>query len=234
MKSLLHPARAVALGFLFAIVVGTVLLMLPLAHAEGRPAPWLVALFTSVSAVCVTGLVVVDTGTYWSTFGQSIIMILFQVGGFGMMTAATLLGLMVNRSLRLRTKLITQVETHALGLGDVTSVARVVLVVTFASELVIAAFLTLRLHLAYDLAWREAAWSGLFHAVSAFNNAGFSIHPDSLMRYAADALMLCPMMIAIVVGVSVFPSCMTCGPKCAIHAIGRCIPNSRCLARRHC
>ena len=205
MNSLLHPTRTVALAFLFAIVLGTVVLMHPASHAEGNGAPWLTALFTAVSAVCVTGLVVVDTGTYWSTFGQSIIMVLFQIGGFGMMTAATLLGLMVNRSLRLRTKLITQVETHSLGLGDVSSVARLVLVVTFASEMVIAVLLTLRLHLAYDLPWGEAAWSGLFHAVSAFNNAGFSIHPDSLMRYASDALILLPVMVAIVVGGIGFP-----------------------------
>lgn len=205
MKSLLHPTRTVALAFLFAIALGTVVLMLPVSHGEGNGAPWLTALFTAVSAVCVTGLVVVDTGTYWSTFGQSIIMILFQIGGFGMMTAATLLGLMVNRSLRLRTKLITQVETHSLGLGDVSSVARLVLVVTFVSEMVIAALLTLRLHVTHDLPWGEAAWSGLFHAVSAFNNAGFSIHPDSLMRYATDALILLPVMVAIVVGGIGFP-----------------------------
>ena len=181
------------------------LLMLPVSHAEGRAASWLIAFFTSVSAVCVTGLVVVDTGTYWSGFGQAIIMILFQVGGFGMMTAATLLGLMVNRSPRLRTRLITQVETHSLGLGDISSVARLVFVVTLASEAIIAAILALRLHFKYDLAWGEAAWSGLFHAVSAFNNAGFSIHADSLMRYAADALILLPIMIAILVGGIGFP-----------------------------
>jgi len=219
MKSLLHPTRAVALGFLIAIFVGTSLLMLPLSHAEGQAAPWLVAFFTAVSAVCVTGLVVVDTGTYWSTFGQSVIMVLFQIGGFGMMTAATLLGLMVNRSLRLRTKLITQVETHTLGLGDVSSVAKLVLVVTFVAELVVAAFLALRLHFGHDLPWTEALWSGLFHAVSAFNNAGFSIHPDSLMRYATDALILLPVMMAIVVGGIGFP---------VLHDLrftGRCIPS---------
>lgn len=193
------------MAFLLAIVVGTVLLMLPVSHAKGLAAPWLTSFFTAVSAVCVTGLVVVDTGTYWSTFGQSIIMVLFQIGGFGMMTAATLLGLMVNSSLRLRTKLITQVEIHSLGLGDVASVARLVLVVTFVSELLIATLLTLRLHLAHDLPWGEAAWSGLFHAVSAFNNAGFSIHPDSLMRYATDALILLPVMVAIVIGGIGFP-----------------------------
>lgn len=205
MKSLLHPARTVALAFLLTILAGTALLMLPLSHAEGQSAPWITAFFTSVSAVCVTGLVVVDTGTYWSTFGQVVIMALFQIGGFGMMTAATLLGLMVNRSLRLRTKLITQVETHTLGLGDVSGVARLVLVVTFLSEAVIATLLTLRLHVAYELPWDEAAWSGLFHAVSAFNNAGFSIHADSLMRYASDWWMLLPVMTAIVVGGIGFP-----------------------------
>lgn len=205
MKTLLHPTRTVALSFLFAIVVGTVILMLSLSNAGGISAPGLVALFTAVSAVCVTGLVVVDTGTYWSMFGQSVIMILFQIGGFGMMAAATLLGLMVNRSLRLRTKLITQVETHTLGLGDVSSVAWLILVVTITAELLIAALLTFRMHFAYDLPWAEAAWSGLFHAVSAFNNAGFSIHPDSLMRYATDGLILLPVMVAIVVGGIGFP-----------------------------
>ena len=205
MKALLHPTRIVALGFLLAIVVGTCILMLPISHAEGRSGPWLPAFFTAVSAVCVTGLVVVDTGTYWSGFGQSVVMIMFQVGGFGMMTAATLLGLMVNKSLRLRTKLIAQVETHSLGLGDVASVAKLVFAVTFVFESVIATFLTIRLHLAYDLPWRAAAWSGLFHAVSAFNNAGFSIYPDSLMRFSTDALILLPVMVAIFVGGIGFP-----------------------------
>lgn len=205
MRPVLHPARTVALSFLLAIAVGTILLMLPVSRAAGPAAPWLTALFTSVSAVCVTGLSVVDTGTYWSTFGQSVIMVLFQAGGFGMMTAATLLGLMVNRSPRLRTRLVTQAETHSLALGDVASVAKLVLVVTFACEAILAALLALRLHLAYDLPWREAAWSGLFHAVSAFNNAGFSIHQDSLIRYASDALILLPVMLAIFIGGIGFP-----------------------------
>lgn len=205
MKTILHPARAVTLAFMAAIVAGTALLMLPAASAAGTSAPLLVAFFTSVSAVCVTGLVTVDTGTYWSTFGQATIMLLFQIGGFGIMTAATLLGLMVNRSPRLRAKLITQTETHSLGLGDVASIARVVLVVTLLSQATIAAALTLRLHFSYRLDWLEAGWSGLFHAVSAFNNAGFSIHGDGLMRYAGDALILGPIMLAIVVGGIGFP-----------------------------
>lgn len=204
-QSLLHPARIVAFAFLAAIVAGTVLLMLPLARSGPGAAPWLVALFTAVSAVCVTGLVVVDTGTYWSPAGQGIILALFQLGGFGMMTAATLLGLMVNRSPRLRLKLITQVETHTLALGDVRKVAKLVLTVVVIAELLVALALTLRLHLAYAMPWPQAAWSGFFHAVSAFNNAGFSIHADSVMRYATDALVLLPLMIAIFVGGIGFP-----------------------------
>ncbi len=205
MKTVLHPARIVALGFALAILAGTLLLMLPAARAGSGTAPFVAAFFTSVSAVCVTGLAIVDTGTYWSGFGQATIMVLFQLGGFGMMTAATLLGLMVNRSPRLRTRLITQTETRSLGLGDVTNVARVVLVVTVACQLLIAAVLTLRLHFGYGIGWGEASWSALFHAVSAFNNAGFSIHADGLVRYAADAMVLLPVMVAIVVGGIGFP-----------------------------
>lgn len=205
MRAILHPARAVSLAFLAAIMVGTLLLMLPAAHAEGTGAPWIVAFFTAVSAVCVTGLVTVDTGTYWSTFGQVTIMVLFQLGGFGMMTAATLLGLMVNRSPRLRTRLMTQTESRTLALGDVSSVAKVVLVVTVLVQLVVAGVLVLRLHLAYGLSLVEAGWSGLFHTVSAFNNAGFSIHADGLARYASDAMILGPIMLAIIVGGIGFP-----------------------------
>lgn len=191
--------------FLLAILCGTALLSLPAAHAHGESAPWITAFFTAVSAVSVTGLVVVDTGTYWSTFGQVVIMVLFQLGGFGMMTLATLLGLLVNRSFRLRAKLIAQAESHVLGLGGISSVAKLVLVVTLFMELAVTVLLTLRLHLAYGLGWGDAAWSGLFHAVSAFNNAGFSIHGDGLIRYSTDALILTPVMSAIVIGGIGFP-----------------------------
>ncbi|WP_229487506.1 TrkH family potassium uptake protein [Pseudoduganella lutea] len=204
-QTVLHPARTVILGFALAIAIGTLLLMLPVARAAGVPAPPMVAFFTSVSAICVTGLVLVDTGTYWSVFGQSTIMVMFQLGGFGMMTAATLLGLMVNRSPRLRTRLVTQTETRSLWVGDISSVAKLVLGVTILSQLVIGTLLTLRMRFGHDMAWGDAAWSGFFHAVSAFNNAGFSIHADGFIRYAGDALVLLPVMIAAVVGGIGFP-----------------------------
>lgn len=205
MRSFQHPARTVASGFFFTIVVGSLLLMLPAASTSNAPTDWLTAFFTAVSAVCVTGLVIVDTGTYWSLFGQSVLLVLFQVGGFGMMTAATLLGLMVNRSLRLRTRLVTQIETHALALGDVSSVARLVLIVTLVVEMLVSILLIGRLRFNYDLPWSTAAWSGIFHAVSAFNNAGFSLHEDSLVRYVSDWWILVPVAAAIVLGGIGFP-----------------------------
>lgn len=200
-----HPGRQVALAFFLAIAVGTVLLWLPMASTGAGTTTLLTAWFTAVSAVCVTGLVVVDTGTHWTFFGQLVILALIQLGGFGMMTAATLLGLMVNRSLRLKTRLIAQVETHSIGLGDVYSVARIVLVVTLIAEVILATILGWRFHGAYDMAWGQAAWYGIFHSVSAFNNAGFGIHADSLVRYASDAWVLMPIAVAVVVGGIGFP-----------------------------
>lgn len=205
MRKRIHPARAVALVFLLAILAGTLLLMLPAARVAAGAAPWNVALFTAVSAICVTGMAIVDTGTYWSPFGQVTIMVLFQLGGIGLMTAATLLGLMVNRSPKLRTRMLTHAESRTLGMGDVTNVLRIVIVVTAVCQLLLTLVLMFRLRLGHGLAWHEATWSGLFHAVSSFNNAGFSIHADGLVRYAGDAFILVPIMVAALIGGIGFP-----------------------------
>ena len=199
------PSAVLVLSFLAVIALGTGLLMLPLSHANHEVAPFLTALFTATSAVCVTGLVVVDTGTYWSATGQAIIMGLFQLGGFGMMTSATLMGLLIGGQIKLRSRLLLQAETHSLSLGDVRSVARVVLGVTIVTELLIAIVLTARFALGYGMPWGEAAWQGLFHSVSAFNNAGFSTWSDSVMRFVTDAWILVPLMLSIVIGGLGFP-----------------------------
>ena len=204
-RTLQHPARLVPLAFLLTIAVGTALLMLPAARAGEGGAPFLTALFTATSAVCVTGLIVADTPAYWSGLGQGIILALFQVGGLGIMSGATLLGLLVARRLRLSTRLVAQAETRSLALGDVTSVLGLVLRVTILVELATAAVLALRLRYAYGEPWTEAIWNGLFLAVSAFSNAGFSIYSDSLMNFARDALILGPVMIAVILGGIGFP-----------------------------
>ena len=198
--------RAVPLAFLLAIALGTGLLMLPASRAGEGAAPFLTALFTATSAVCVTGLAVVDTPTYWSGFGQVVILALFQAGGLGIMSGATLLGLLAARRLRLSTRLIAQAETRCLELGDVAGVLRLVLLVTAAVELATAAVLVLRFRFGYGEPWAEAAWHGLFMGVAAFTNSGFSSYSDSLVGFAADPIVLGPVMAAVVLGGIGFPA----------------------------
>ena len=200
-----HPARIVPLAFLVAVGVGTVLLSLPVATPGPESPPVLTAAFTSVSAVCVTGLTTVDTATYWSPFGQVVIMALIQVGGFGIMTAATLLALLVGGRLRLKSSLVAQAETHTLNIGDVRHVLRRIAVTMLAFEAVIALVLTVRFRVRYDDDWALAAWHGVFHSVSAFNNAGFALYSDNLMGFVDDAWIAFPICVAIIAGGIGFP-----------------------------
>lgn len=200
-----HPTRFVPIVFLIAILIGTLILALPFARSGPGAAPFITALFTATSAVAVTGLVTVDTATYWSPFGQVVILALFQIGGFGIMTAATLLGLAAGRGFRLSNRLLTQAERSRLETGDTIGVLKLVFAITLIVEASVAIWLTLRLRLAYDQSWGDAAWSGVFHAVSAFNNAGFSIYSDSLMGYQGDGFILIPVMTAVIVAALGFP-----------------------------
>lgn len=205
MPTLRDPIRLIPVLFLALIAIGTLLLSLPLSTADGTRAPLLVALFTSTSAVAVTGLIVTDTPVYWSGFGQGVILLLFQVGGFGIMTAATLFGLMAGRGFGLRDRMATQVERSLLDGGDAASVLRLVFAITLVVEGVIAVILALRFGLAYHLPPGAALWHGLFHSVSAFNNAGFSSFSDSVMGFQSDPLVLGPIMIAVILAALGFP-----------------------------
>ncbi|GAA4052859.1 TrkH family potassium uptake protein [Erythrobacter jejuensis] len=205
MKAYRDPIRLIPVLFLGVIALGTLLLSLPIATADGTPTPILTALFTSTSAVAVTGLIVVDTATYWSPFGQGVILLLFQIGGFGIMTAATLFGLMAGRGFGLRDRMATQVERSRLDVGDARSVLKLVLVITLVVEAIVAVILTARLYVAYDHTFGEALWHGVFHSVSAFNNAGFSSYSDSVMGYQTDAVVLVPIMIAVIITALGFP-----------------------------
>jgi trk system potassium uptake protein len=192
-------------GFLATILLGTALLMLPPARVGPGTAPFLTALFTATSATCVTGLAVVDTASYWSGFGQAVILGLIQIGGLGIMTGATLLGVLVSRRLRLSTRLLAQAETRVVSAGDVGALLRLILLVTVAIEVLIAAGLAWRLHGSYGEAWPTAVWNGVFHSVSAFNNAGFSTYSDNLMRFVVDPAVLLPIGLAVIVGGLGFP-----------------------------
>ncbi len=203
--ALRDPIRLIPVLFLAAILVGTVLLSLPFATTDGTRAPLLTALFTSTSAVAVTGLIVVDTPTYWSMFGQGVIMLLFQVGGFGIMTSATLLGLMAGRGFGLRDRMATQVERSRLETHDALTALRLILVVTIVVEGVVAIILTARLIATYGETPALALWHGVFHSISAFNNAGFSSYSDSVMGFQQDPLFLGPIMISVIITALGFP-----------------------------
>lgn len=200
-----HPAQVIVTAFGTAVAVGTVLLMLPIARVGPDGAPFLTALFTSTSAVCVTGLVTVDTATYWTGFGEVVILGLIQVGGFGIMTLASLVGIFLARRMGLRSRLVAAAETKSLGLGDVRAVVKGVAKVSLLFEAVTAVVLTARFYLGYDQSFGTAAYHGLFHAVSAFNNAGFALYSDSLIGFATDPWVCLPIAAAVIFGGLGFP-----------------------------
>ena len=202
------PAQVVATAFAIGVLVGTALLSLPFATASGRSASPMEALFTATSALCVTGHVIVDTPTFWSPFGQVVILLLIQVGGFGVMSAATLLGLLVARRLGLRTRLTAVSESHTVAVGDVRRVLRGVALITLVVQAVVAVLLAGRWILAYDVGLGRGVWLGVFHAVSAFNNAGFALFSDSLVSYATDPWICLPICAAIILGGLGFPVIM--------------------------
>ena len=200
-----HPVRAVPLAFLIVIIIGAAVLMLPASRTDPASGAFTDALFTSVSAVCVTGLITVDTATFWTPFGQGVILGLIQVGGFGIMTLATLLALLVRKSIGLRGQLVAQSETHTLNLGDVRAVLVRVAKIMLTVEASTALILTLRFWIAYDQNPLTALWHGIFHAISAFNNAGFSLYSDNLIGFAEDPWIITPICLAIIAGGLGFP-----------------------------
>ena len=200
-----HPARIVAAAFAVGILVGTALLFLPASRAGPGGAPLQVATFTATSAVCVTGLTVVDTATYWSAFGQVVILVCIQAGGLGFMAMASLLALALSRKLGLGQRLLAQTEINVTQLGETRRVLLGVAAFSLLFELLAAAVLTGRLWLAYDEPLGRAAWLGPFHSVSAFNNAGFALYSDNLVRFVADGWVSLTVTLAVIAGGLGFP-----------------------------
>ncbi|WP_217913438.1 TrkH family potassium uptake protein [Miltoncostaea marina] len=199
-----HPARAVVGAFLAAILAGAGLLCIPAAsHAPGSP-PFEAALFTATSAVTVTGLATVDTATFWTPFGQLVILVLIQLGGLGIVTSASLLILVASDRLGLRRRLAAQAETQAMPVHDIRRVIVTIVVLSAAFEAVATAVLTTDLWLRGQ-PFATALWEGAFHAVSAFNNAGFSLYSDGLVGVAADAWFLATVAVAVIAGGLGFP-----------------------------
>ena len=204
-RLLRHPAQYVVVAFVSASLAGTVLLLLPwMTQGDGSTSP-LTALFTATSAVCVTGLVVVDTGGHWSPLGEGVILVLIQAGGLGIMTLSSLIVVGLARRLGLRQRLIAAASTGSLELGQVRSVLSGVVRVTVVMELATALILFLRIWITHGEPLGRAVWLAVFHAVSAFNNAGFGLFSDSVIGYQNDPLVLGVIAIAVIVGGLGFP-----------------------------
>lgn len=200
-----HPFQLVSGGFLATIALGTMLLLLPGASTAPEGPTLLTAIFTATSAVCVTGLIVVDTPTYWTTFGQVTILGLIQLGGFGIMTFASLIGILISRRIGLSSRLNPEIHGKTVGAGDVRAVLLGVAKVSFACEALVAILLAFRLVSHYEEKPARAAYLGIFHAVSAFNNAGFALYSDSLMRFVTDPWICVPVALAVILGGIGFP-----------------------------
>ena len=178
----LSPPATLALVFLGLIVLGTLLLELPFATTRG--VGWLEAAFTATSAVTVTGLTVVSTGSAFTGFGQAVILALIQLGGLGIVTFAVMVYVLLGQRVGLRQQVMLYQDLNSTSLGDVMRLVRIIVVVVLVAELAGTAVLALRW--GPDLGWAYGLWAALFHAVSAFNNAGFSLWDDSLARWAGD------------------------------------------------
>ncbi len=164
------------------IAVGTILLLLPFSTATGTWNDPIVALFTATSAVCVTGLIVVDTGSYYSPLGQAIILLLIQVGGLGYMTATTVLILILKRRLGLKDRIAVQQSMDTRGLSGTKTLITSIISMTMIFELT-GTFLLIPVF-SQDYGNAKGLWLAIFHSISAFNNAGFSLFSDSLIQYA--------------------------------------------------
>lgn len=168
----LTPYQILVLGFAGLILVGTGLLMLPISAADGQSLPFIDALFTATSAVCVTGLVVVDTGTYFSLFGQLVIISLIQAGGLGIMAMSTLMAILIGKKINLKQRLVMQEALNQFTIAGVVRLTQYIIKVTLLIEAIGGTILAIRWYQDYGL---KGIYFGYWHAISSFCNAGFDL-----------------------------------------------------------
>lgn len=199
-KFFLDPPKILVLGFAAIILIGSFLLMLPVATMDGKGLAFINALFTATSATCVTGLVVVDTGSTFTIFGQLVILFLIQVGGLGFMTFATLFAFLLGKRISLKERILLQESLNNLSMEGIVRLARRILIFTAVIELLGAALLSIRF--SFDMPLGKAIYFGIFHSISTFNNAGFDIMGDfrSLTGYVADPTVVLTICTLITLG----------------------------------
>ncbi|MBT2700287.1 Ktr system potassium transporter B [Bacillus sp. ISL-40] len=180
-----HPAQILVLGFGSLILLGTFFFMLPIAtYEEGRGLNFIDALFEATSAVCVTGLAVVDTGTTFTLFGEIVLLCLIQIGGWGFMTTGTFMFIILGKKIGLKERLLLQDSLNVFSLSGVVNLVKRIILITFIVELLGA--IILAINWSFEMPWKKAIYYGIFHSISAFNNAGFGLEPDSLSKWVGD------------------------------------------------
>jgi len=198
----IHPGFLVVLSFAITIIVGAFLLMLPLSTQPGHIS-FIDALFTATSATCVTGLIVVDTGSYFTAFGQTVILLLIQIGGLGVMTISVALFHLIGKSISFRQRMVMQDIFSPTPRGDILRLIRSIMMFTLAAELTGAVFLFCCWYPQFS--WHRAVYLAVFHSISAFCNAGFSLFPDSLSAWSDNGLLNLTVCLLIVTGGLGFP-----------------------------
>ena len=203
MKRKFSQTRLIAMGYISIIIIGTVLLMLPISSNGGESAGFVPALFTAVSSSCVTGLVVLDTATSWSFFGQAVIITLIQIGGLGFMTIATMFSMLVKRRMGLREREIMVESINTEHIGGITKLTGKIALGTAIFEGVGAVLLATRF--IPELGVAKGIWYSVFHSISAFCNAGFDLmgirEPySSLVTFSDDAVVILTISLLVVVG----------------------------------
>jgi len=199
-KNFLNPPKILVLGFATIILLGAICLTLPVATTNGHGLTFLNALFTATSATCVTGLVVVDTGTTFTLFGQLVILFMIQVGGLGFMTFATLFAFLLGKRISLKERILLQESLNNLSMEGVVRLARRILIFTAVIEFVGALILSIRF--SFEMPLGKAIFFGIFHSISNFNNAGFDIigHYQSLTGYVGDPTVVLTICALITIG----------------------------------
>lgn len=192
----LTPSHLLTLVFLFFITIGAILLKLPISTTAGIS--WIDALFISVSAMTVTGLATVDPGTSFTLFGQIVIMVLIQLGGLGIMSFSVLIFIMLGKKIGIKQRLIVQQALNQINIGGVIKLVRNLFLFSLSIELI--AMLLLALRWVPELGIKKGLFYSLFHAISAFNNAGFALWPDNLMRYAGDPIINIVISFLFIIG----------------------------------
>ncbi|MDU4933746.1 MAG: TrkH family potassium uptake protein [Peptostreptococcaceae bacterium] len=205
----MDPAKVMVIGFASVVLLGALLLNLPIATKSGESIGLLDALFTATSAVCVTGLIVVDTATYWSIFGQVVIITLIQIGGLGFMTIATMFALLTKKKINLRERLLIQESLNQKDLSGMVRLTRYVILITFLIEGIGAILLSFTFIPQFGLG--RGVWYSIFHAISAFCNAGFDLMGSvsgpftSLTSYVDNFMIVMTISALIILGGIGFP-----------------------------